>query len=78
VLLPVLLDLNRTVPAAGGRGRVGASGRGRNRNDGDHLMARASATPRARSAIPANNGVDLRQLRLKSFRSLLGIVQQDV
>jgi ATP-binding cassette subfamily B protein len=69
----VLRNLNLTVPGGSVVALVGASGAGK--TTVTDLMARFYDPTGGRILL---NGVDLRQIRLKSFRSLLGIVQQEV
>jgi ATP-binding cassette subfamily B protein len=71
--LPVLRDFDLTVPGGSIVALVGASGAGK--TTVTDLLARFYDPTEGRILL---NGVDLRQIRLKSFRSLLGIVQQEV
>jgi ATP-binding cassette subfamily B protein len=69
----VLRGLSLTVPGGSVVALVGARGAGK--TTVTDLMARFYDPTGGRILL---NGVDLRQIRLKSFRSLLGIVQQEV
>ena len=69
----VLRDLDLTVPGGSVVALVGASGAGK--TTVTDLLARFYDPTGGRILL---NGIDLRQIRLKSFRSLLGIVQQEV
>ena len=71
--VPVLRDFDLTVPSGSVVALVGASGAGK--TTVTDLLARFYDPTQGRISL---NGVDLRQIRLKSFRSLLGIVQQEV
>jgi ATP-binding cassette, subfamily B, bacterial len=71
--VPVLRDFNLTVPGGNVVALVGASGAGK--TTVTDLLARFYDPTAGRILL---NGVDLRQIRLKSFRSLLGVVQQEV
>jgi len=71
--VPVLHDFNLRVPGGNVVALVGASGAGK--TTVTDLLARFYDPTGGRILL---NGVDLRQIRLKSFRALLGIVQQEV
>jgi ATP-binding cassette subfamily B protein/subfamily B ATP-binding cassette protein MsbA len=71
--VPVLHDIELTVPGGSVLALVGASGAGKTTIT--DLVARFY-DPSAGSV--RLNGVDLRDIRLKSFRSLLAVVQQEV
>jgi len=71
--VPVLRHIELTVPGGSVVALVGASGAGK--TTVTDLLARFYDPSAGRILL---NGVDLRQIRLKSFRSLLGIVQQEV
>ena len=71
--VPVLRDFSLQVPGGSVVALVGASGAGK--TTVTDLVARFYDPSAGRILL---NGVDLRQIRLKSFRSLLGIVQQEV
>jgi ATP-binding cassette, subfamily B, bacterial len=71
--LPVVKHFDLTVPGGSVVALVGASGAGK--TTVTDLLARFY-DPTAGEILL--NGVDLRQMRLKSLRSLLGIVQQEV
>jgi ATP-binding cassette subfamily B protein len=71
--LPVLHDFSLTVPGGSVVALVGPSGAGK--TTVTDLVARFYDPISGRILL---NGVDLRKLRLRSFRSLLGIVQQEV
>jgi ATP-binding cassette, subfamily B, bacterial len=71
--LPVVQGLNLTVPGGSVVALVGASGAGK--TTVTDLLARFYDPTRGAIRL---NGVDLRKIRLKSYRSLLGIVQQEV
>ncbi|HEY6077418.1 MAG TPA: ABC transporter ATP-binding protein [Polyangiaceae bacterium] len=70
---PVLRDVSLVVPGGSVVALVGASGAGKTTLT--DLVARFYDPSSGRILL---NGVDLRHIRLKSFRSLLGIVQQEV
>lgn len=70
---PVLHDFSLRVPGGSVVALVGASGAGK--TTVTDLVARFYDPTAGRILL---NGVDLRDIRLKSFRSLLGIVQQEV
>jgi len=71
--VPVVKHFELTVPGGSVVALVGASGAGK--TTVTDLVARFYDPSAGRILL---NGVDLRQIRLKSFRSLLGIVQQEV
>jgi ATP-binding cassette subfamily B protein len=71
--LPVIRDLNLTVPGGSVVALVGASGSGK--TTVTDLVARFYDPKAGRILL---NGVDLRKIQLKTFRALLGIVQQEV
>jgi ATP-binding cassette subfamily B protein len=71
--IPVLHDFNLRVPGGNVVALVGASGAGK--TTVTDLLARFYDPTLGRILL---NGIDLRQIRLKSFRALLGIVQQEV
>lgn len=71
--VPVLHDFNLRVPGGSVVALVGASGAGK--TTVTDLVARFYDPTAGRILL---NGTDLRQIRLKSFRGLLGIVQQEV
>jgi ATP-binding cassette, subfamily B, bacterial len=71
--VPVLHDFNLTVAGGSVVALVGASGAGK--TTVTDLAARFYDPTSGRILL---NGIDLRQIRLKSFRSLLGVVQQEV
>jgi ATP-binding cassette subfamily B protein/subfamily B ATP-binding cassette protein MsbA len=71
--VPVLRDFSLSVPGGSVIALVGVSGAGK--TTVTDLLARFYDPTAGRILL---NGVDLRQIRLKSFRSLLGIVQQEV
>jgi ATP-binding cassette, subfamily B, bacterial len=71
--VPVICDFNLTVPGGSVVALVGASGAGKTTLT--DLVARFYDPTAGRILL---NGVDLRHIRLKSFRSLLGVVQQEV
>jgi ATP-binding cassette, subfamily B, bacterial len=71
--VPVLRDFNLAVPGGSVVALVGASGAGK--TTVTDLLARFYDPSEGQILL---NGVDLRRIRLKSFRSLLGIVQQEV
>jgi len=71
--VPVLRDFNLTVPGGSVVALVGVSGAGK--TTVTDLLARFYDPSAGKITL---NGVDLRQIRLKSFRRLLGIVQQEV
>jgi ATP-binding cassette subfamily B protein/subfamily B ATP-binding cassette protein MsbA len=70
---PVVQDFDVTVPGGSVVALVGRSGAGK--TTVTDLVARFHDPTRGRILV---NGVDLRDFRLKSYRSLLAIVQQDV
>jgi ATP-binding cassette subfamily B protein/subfamily B ATP-binding cassette protein MsbA len=70
---PVVRDFNVTVPGGTVVALVGRSGAGK--TTVTDLVARFHDPTRGRILL---NGTDLRDLRLKSYRSLLAIVQQEV
>ncbi len=69
----VLRDIDLTVPGGSVLALVGPSGSGKTTIT--NLVARLYDPTRGQVCV---NGVDLRDLRLRSYRSLLGIVEQDV
>ncbi len=69
----VVSELSLTVPGGSVVALVGPSGAGK--TTVTDLLARFYDPSAGRILL---NGVDLRQMRLKSYRSLLGIVQQEV
>ncbi len=71
--VPVLSHLDLTVPGGSVVALVGPSGAGK--TTVTDLVARFHDPSSGRVLL---NGVDLRQIRLKSFRALLGVVQQEV
>jgi ATP-binding cassette subfamily B protein/subfamily B ATP-binding cassette protein MsbA len=71
--VPVLHDFNLRVPGGSVVALVGASGAGK--TTVTDLVARFYDPTAGRILL---NGIDLRQIRLKSFRGLLGVVQQEV
>jgi ATP-binding cassette, subfamily B, bacterial len=71
--LPVLQHFDLTVPGGSVVALVGPSGAGK--TTVTDLLARFYDPTRGAIRL---NGVDLRQIKLKSYRSLLGIVQQEV
>jgi ATP-binding cassette, subfamily B, bacterial len=71
--LPVLEHFDLTVAGGSVVALVGASGAGK--TTVTDLVARFYDPSAGRILL---NGVDLRKIRLKSFRSLLGVVQQEV
>ena len=71
--VPVLHDFNLRVPGGSVIALVGASGAGK--TTVTDLLARFYDPSSGQILL---NGVDLRRIRLKSFRALLGIVQQEV
>jgi ATP-binding cassette, subfamily B, bacterial len=71
--VPVLRGFSLSVPGGSVVALVGVSGAGK--TTVTDLLARFYDPTSGRILL---NGVDLRQIRLKSFRSLLGIVQQEV
>jgi ATP-binding cassette subfamily B protein len=70
---PVVLDFNVTVPGGSVVALVGRSGAGK--TTVTDLVARFHDPTQGRILL---NGVDIRDFRLRSYRSLLAIVQQDV
>ena len=70
---PVVRDFNITVPGGSVVALVGRSGAGK--TTVTDLVARFHDPSRGRILL---NGADLRDLRLRSYRDLLAIVQQDV
>lgn len=71
--LPVVHDFHLTVPGGSVVALVGPSGAGK--TTVTDLLARFYDPSSGSISL---NGVDLRQIKLKSFRALLGIVQQEV
>lgn len=71
--IPVLHDFNLVVPGGSVVALVGPSGAGK--TTVTDLLARFYDPSSGRILL---NGVDVTQLKLRSFRSLLGIVQQEV
>jgi ATP-binding cassette subfamily B protein/subfamily B ATP-binding cassette protein MsbA len=71
--IPVVRDLSLVVPGGSVVALVGASGAGK--TTVTDLLARFYDPNQGQILL---NGVDLRQMRLRSFRGLLGIVQQEV
>jgi ATP-binding cassette subfamily B protein/subfamily B ATP-binding cassette protein MsbA len=71
--VPVVRDLNLVVPGGSVVALVGPSGAGKTTIT--DLVARFYDPTAGRISL---NGIDLRDISLKSFRSLLGIVQQEV
>ena len=70
---PVVLDFNVTVPGGSVVALVGRSGAGK--TTVTDLVARFQDPTRGRILV---NGVDIRDFRLRTYRDLLAIVQQDV
>jgi ATP-binding cassette, subfamily B, bacterial len=70
---PVVLDFSVTVPSGSVVALVGRSGAGK--TTVTDLVARFHDPTRGRILL---NGVDIRDLRLRTYRDLLAIVQQDV
>src|SRR5207253_1686217 len=70
---PVVSDFNLVVPGGSVVALVGRSGAGK--TTVTDLVARFHDPTQGRILV---NGLDLRQLRLHSFRELLGVVQQEV
>jgi ATP-binding cassette subfamily B protein/subfamily B ATP-binding cassette protein MsbA len=70
---PVVRDFNVTVPGGSVVALVGRSGAGK--TTVTDLVARFHDPTRGRILV---NGADIRDFRLKSYRNLLAIVQQDV
>jgi ATP-binding cassette, subfamily B, bacterial len=70
---PVVQDLSVTVPAGSVVALVGRSGAGK--TTVTDLVARFHDPTRGRILV---NGTDVRQFRLRTYRELLAIVQQDV
>jgi ATP-binding cassette subfamily B protein/subfamily B ATP-binding cassette protein MsbA len=70
---PVVRDFNVTVPGGSVVALVGRSGAGK--TTVTDLVARFHDPTRGRLLL---NGTDIRDLRLRSYRDLLAIVQQDV
>jgi ATP-binding cassette subfamily B protein/subfamily B ATP-binding cassette protein MsbA len=71
--VPVLHDVDLVVPSGSTVALVGASGAGK--TTVTDLVARFYDPTAGRILL---NGVDLRKIRLKEFRALLGVVQQEV
>jgi ATP-binding cassette, subfamily B, bacterial len=71
--MPVVRDFNVVVPGGSVVALVGRSGAGK--TTVTDLVARFHDPTRGRIAL---NGVDIRDFRLRSYRDLLAIVQQDV
>jgi ATP-binding cassette, subfamily B, bacterial len=70
---PVVLDFNVSVPGGSVVALVGRSGAGK--TTVTDLVARFHDPTRGRILL---NGIDIRDFRLRSYRDLLAIVQQDV
>jgi ATP-binding cassette subfamily B protein len=70
---PVVRDFNATIPGGSVVALVGRSGAGK--TTVTDLVARFHDPTRGRILV---NGIDIRELRLASYRDLLAIVQQDV
>jgi ATP-binding cassette, subfamily B, bacterial len=70
---PVVRDFNATIPGGSVVALVGRSGAGK--TTVTDLVARFHDPTRGRILV---NGIDIRDLRLASYRDLLAIVQQDV
>jgi ATP-binding cassette subfamily B protein len=70
---PVVLDFNVTVPGGSVVALVGRSGAGK--TTVTDLVARFHDPTRGRILL---NGVDIRRFKLRTYRNLLAIVQQDV
>jgi len=70
---PVVLDFDVTVPGGSVVALVGRSGAGK--TTVTDLVARFHDPTRGRILL---NGVDIRQFKLRTYRNLLAIVQQDV
>jgi ATP-binding cassette subfamily B protein/subfamily B ATP-binding cassette protein MsbA len=70
---PVVRDFNVTAPGGSVVALVGRSGAGK--TTVTDLVARFHDPTRGRILV---NGIDLRDLRLRTYRSLLALVQQDV
>src|SRR5687767_302922 len=71
--MPVVHDFNVTVPGGSVVALVGRSGAGK--TTVTDLVARFHDPTRGRLLL---NGIDIRDLRLRSYRDLLAIVQQEV
>src|SRR5205085_11140531 len=71
--MPVVREFNVTVPGGSVVALVGRSGAGK--TTVTDLVARFHDPSRGRLLL---NGVDIRDLQLRSYRDLLAIVQQDV